>query len=461
VAAPFRRVGARLSLALAFVVAGALAVVWVALVPTLQHRLVNGRLALLAQSAREIQRTEKVALSRDFIDDAARTADANRAVLFTLGPARRLRVAVDSRRVGASPDIRLDPVALHAAAANVLERGVVTRGGEPFAEVALPDHAGHLVLYAASLRATLENVDVVRSRLLWAGLVALGLAVLVGWGAASAFARRLRRLERAADRIAAGNFDEPVVDLGRDEVGELAIAFDRMRSRLARLDDARRAFIANASHELRTPIFSLGGFLELLQEDELDEATRAEFVDAMSEQMGRLAKLAADLLDLSRLDAGGMRIEPEPVSLGDVAHDVVEELAALAAHHEHPLEAAVEAPALVTADRERVLQVARALVDNALVHTPAGTTVRVVAAGNTLRVEDDGPGIPGEHHEQVFARFTRLDGSRASGSGLGLAIARELAERMGGSLRLDSAPGRTVFTIELVPAREALPAVHS
>jgi signal transduction histidine kinase len=448
---PFRRVGARLSLALALVVAGALAVVWVALVPTLQHRLVNGRLALLAQSAREIERTEKVAMSRDFIDDAARTADANRAVLFTVTGTGGLRVAIDSHRTGSPQAVLRDPVALHAARAGVLERGVVTRNGEPFAEVALPDRAGHLVLYAASLRATLENVDVVRSRLLWAGLVALGLAVLVGWGAASAFARRLRRLERAADRIAAGNFDEPVVDLGRDEVGELATAFDRMRSRLARLEDARRAFIANASHELRTPIFSLGGFLELLREDELDEATRAEFVEAMSEQMGRLAKLASDLLDLSRLDAGGMRIEPEPVSLGDVANDVVEELAALAVHHGHPLEAVVEAPCLVTADRERVLQVARALVDNALVHTPPGTRVRVVADGATLRVEDDGPGIPLEHHEQVFARFTRLDGSRASGSGLGLAIAHELAERMGGSLRLDSAPGRTVFTIELQP----------
>jgi two-component system OmpR family sensor kinase len=448
---PFRRVGARLSLALALVVAGALAVVWVALVPTLQHRLVNGRLALLAQSAREIERTEKVAPSRDFIDDAARTADANRAVLFTVTGAGGLRVAIDSHRPGSPQDVLRDPVALRAARAGLLERGVVTRNGEPFAEVALPDRAGRLVLYAASLRATLENVDVVRSRLLWAGLVALGLAVLVGWGAASAFARRLRRLERAADRIAAGNFDEPVVDLGRDEVGELATAFDRMRSRLARLEDARRAFIANASHELRTPIFSLGGFLELLREDDLDEATRAEFVEAMSEQMGRLAKLASDLLDLSRLDAGGMRIEPEPVSLGDVANDVVEELAALAVHHGHPLEAVVEAPGLVTADRERVLQVARALVDNALVHTPPGTRVRVVADAATLRVEDDGPGIPREHHEQVFARFTRLDGSRASGSGLGLAIAHELAERMGGSLRLDSAPGRTVFTIELQP----------
>lgn len=449
---PFRRVGARLSLALALVVAGALAVVWVALVPTLEHRLVNGRLALLAQSAREIERSEAAAPDQDFIDDAARTADANRAVLFTpdsSGGTTTLLVAADSRRTGFSQDVTKDPVALSAAATLTLQRATVTRSGEPFAEVAIPDRYGDVILYAASLRATLENVDLVRSRLIWAGLIALGLAVLVGWGAASAFARRIRRLERAADRIAAGNFEEPVVDLGRDELGELALAFDRMRSQLAQLDDARRAFIANASHELRTPIFSVGGFLELLQEDDLDAETRAEFVDAMAEQMARLSKLALDLLDLSRLDAGGMRMDLEPVSLADVANDLGEELDALAARREHGLDVIIEEAGTVLGDRERVLQVGRALVDNALLHTPPNTHVRVVSAGSTLRVEDDGPGIPVEHRDQVFARFTRLDGSRASGSGLGLAIARELAERMGGELRLEVDPDRTAFILEL------------
>jgi signal transduction histidine kinase len=276
--------------------------------------------------------------------------------------------------------------------------------------------------------------------------------MLVGWGAATAFARRIRRLERAADRIAGGDFQHPVVDLGRDEVGELAVAFDRMRVQLAQFDDARRNFIANASHELRTPIFSVGGFLELLREDDLDPETRAEFVEAMAEQMARLSKLAADLLDLSRLDAGGMRIDPEPIELDHVARDLAEELGALAARLDHPLDVVVEAPRPAFADRERVLQVGRALVDNALSHTPPGTHVWLVADGTTLRVEDDGPGIPAEHREQVFTRFTRLDGSRASGSGLGLAIARELAERMEGELRLTVRRGRTVFILDLPPA---------
>src|SRR5439155_4562305 len=116
------------------------------------------------------------------------------------------------------------------------------------------------------------------------------------------FARRLRRLEVAAERIAAGRFDEPIHDTGVDEVGQLARAFDRMRERLATLDRARSEFIANASHELRTPLFSLGGFLELLTDEDLDEATRGEFLDTMREQVDRLTKLATDLLDLSRLD---------------------------------------------------------------------------------------------------------------------------------------------------------------
>jgi signal transduction histidine kinase len=449
---PFRSVGARLSLALAVVVAGALAVVWVALVPTLQRRLVDGRLSLLAQSARQVEQLAAgTTVDQDFIDDAARTADATRAVYLqpiTAGGAATLLALADSRRTASSEDVSSDPVALRAAGALKLERGEVTRSGEKFAEVAIPDQLGNVFLFSTSLHATLENVELVRTRLLWAGLIALGLAIVAGLAASSVFARRIRRLERAADRIAAGDFGQPVVDRGADELGELATAFDRMRLQLAQLDDARRAFIANASHELRTPIFSLGGFLELLQDEDLDEPTRAEFLGTMSEQVQRLSKLATDLLDLSRLDAGGIRFERESVPLGELAQDLVDEFAALARRGEHPLEAVAGEGGVVLADRERLLQIGRALVDNALRHTPAGTQVRIVARGATLAVEDDGPGIASEDREKVFARFTRLEGSRASGTGLGLAIARELAERMGGEIRLESEPGRrTVFTL--------------
>jgi signal transduction histidine kinase len=281
---------------------------------------------------------------------------------------------------------------------------------------------------------------------------ALVIALVLGYGGAWMFARRIRRLERAADRIAAGHFDEPVYDSGGDELGDLAAAFDRMRTRLAQLDDARREFVANASHELRTPLFSLSGFLELLDDEELDEPTRREFLESMRDQVDRLTKLASDLLDLTRLDAGRMHVEREPVDLGALGRDLVDEFGPGATVSEHELEHEGEGT-IALADELRVLQIGRILVENAIRHTPPGTPVRVrtlARGGNAvLEVEDAGRGIPPERQEQLFERFFRLDGTRASGSGLGLAIARQLAELMDGAVYVESAPGKTVFALML------------
>ena len=230
-----------------------------------------------------------------------------------------------------------------------------------------------------------------------------------------------------------------------------------MRRRLAQLERARREFIANASHELRTPIFSLGGFLELLSSEDLDEDTRREFLATMQEQVERLQKLATDLLDLSRLDAGQLLVELEPVGLRGVAEAVADEFAAIAQVTGHELTVSGDGDAL--GDEQRVLQIGRILVENAIRHTPPGTAIRIDVADTggaaSLTVEDEGPGIPVEHHEQVFERFYRVDGNRASGSGLGLAIARELAELMDGSLELDGASGSTRFRLRLPAAAAA------
>ena len=284
-----------------------------------------------------------------------------------------------------------------------------------------------MILLRSPLTDPLATLHFIERQLLIAGAIGLLFALLVGYALAAMHSRRIRRLERAADRIAGGRFDEPVVDRGRDELGELAAAFERMRVRLEKLDRARSEFIANASHELRTPLFSLGGFLELMADEELDEPTRHEFLETMREQVDRLTKLATDLLDLSRLDAGRMRVEHEPVDLGAVARLVADEFAAVAEQQGHSLEVLVEGRPIARADELRVLQVARALVDNALVHTPAGTRVTARAyAGREhayLEVEDDGPGVAAEDAPHVFDRFYRAEGGVASGSGLGLAIA--------------------------------------
>jgi signal transduction histidine kinase len=303
-------------------------------------------------------------------------------------------------------------------------------------------------------------VDLVRRRILIAGAIALVAALIVGYAAATMFARRLRRLERAADRLAGGDFSEPIADAGSDEVGQLAEAFERMRQRLAQLEHARREFIANAPHELRTPLFSLGGFLELMENEELEPGTQREFMETMREQIDRLTKLATGLLDLSRLDAGRMHVEVEPVDLDVLARTLADEFHAVARSSDHELEVVTNGAAEALADEERVLQIGRILVENALVHTPAGTPVRIRSdrrdAVALLEVEDEGRGIPYEHTPHVFDRFYRIDGSIASGSGLGLAIARELAELMGGAIELESRPGRTVFRLRL-RARAGVP----
>ena len=192
----------------------------------------------------------------------------------------------------------------------------------------------------------------------------------------------------------------------------------------------------------------------------------AEFLVRMREQVDRLTKLAAELLDLSRLDAGRLRVEREPVDLARVARAAPRGVRRCAQGSEHRLAAAIDGAATGLGDEQRILQVGRALVENALRHTPGGTRgqrpYRPERRPGLAVVEDDGPGIGPEDAVQVFERFYRGDGTgRASGSGLGLAIASELAEAMQGEIVLDSQPGRTSFTLSLPAASRTSPLLLS
>jgi signal transduction histidine kinase len=459
---PIRSVGGRLALALLIVVAGALGIVYLIVVPSYQRSLENQELRSLVSSLEHVA-LPKFPLEYDlrpqFVNETAPVVNARVVILVPLGSSAL--EPVNDSSLDQRSDFDNDRVAVEAYRRHAVARGVVERDGQQFAEAAAPVGDGSAVLLlAAPLHAQLETVAVVRRRLLIAGAISTVFAVLVGYGGASLFARRLRRLEAAAERIAAGDFDEPVVDAGEDEVGELARAFERMRLRLATLDRARGEFIANASHELRTPLFSLAGFLELLDEPGLDVATHDEFVAQMREQVVRLTKLATDLLDLSRLDAGRLTTANEAVDLHALAADLAAEFAPRAAAAGHTLDLDDAVPVEARGDTERILQIGRVLVENALVHTPPGTQVRIATGldGNraTLVVADDGPGIPAEAQRHVFERFFRLEGARASGSGLGLAIARELAAVMAGRIELAASGGWTTFTLVL-PAGAPVP----
>jgi signal transduction histidine kinase len=454
---PLRSVGVRLSLALVAVVAGALALVDLIVVPSLERNLVHAKIAQLRDAAPGIRRQVEATSSFNLdpvVSTAAVSASARVSVFQELDPGTLIPYADSS---ALSSDLAEDPIALRSAQTGREASGTVERREKRYAEAALPVSDRLVLLLSADLHDSLANIHLVRRRLLIAGVIALVASLLAGYAAASVFARRIRRLERAAEGIAGGDFDEPVSDHGLDEVGQLAAAFERMRVRLAGLERARREFIANASHELRTPLFSLGGFLELLENEDLDPATQREFLATMREQIDRLTKLATDLLDLSRVDAGRIHVEAEAVDLGGLARTLADEFRAVAIAGGHELEVVDRASPAVVADEERALQIGRILVENALVHTPPGTVVRLSTARRNgtalLTVEDDGPGIPAKDVPHVFDRFYRVEGSTVSGSGLGLAIARELAALMDGSLELHTTPGRTILALVLPVSR--------
>jgi len=326
-----RGIGGRLALALLLVVAGVLGIVYLIVVPSYQRSLQNSELRSLQTSIRTVAipnyPVDQVEYAKQaFADKWAPVVNA-RVVVYDLQNEVPLNLLVvgDSADESDSSDMQNDPVANEAIVRKTLSQGTVEHGGQQYAEVAYPLN-GSVVLLSAPLHDQLRTVAVVRRRVLIAGAVAFGFALLLGYVGAARLSSRIRRLEVAAEQIAAGNFAEPVVDPSSDELGQLARAFERMRLRLSQLDRARGEFIANASHELRTPIFSLSAFLELLDEDTLDEATREEFLGQMRGQVDRLGRLATDLLDLSRLDAGRLAVGREPVDLSELAGEVVHEL---------------------------------------------------------------------------------------------------------------------------------------
>ena len=199
-------------------------------------------------------------------------------------------------------------------------------------------------------------------------------------------------------------------------------------------------------------MFSLGGFVELLEDEDLDAETRRRFLDQVRDQVERLRKLSVDLLDLSQARAGSLELRPEQVDLGELTRSVSGEFELALAQHDAHLELRLATRAIeALCDPVRVAQIMRILIDNALTHTPPGTRI-VVTAGREngavrLAVRDDGEGIDDRALPRIFEPFFTADD--AQGSGLGLAIASELAERMAGRLTVRAAPGDTVFTLEL------------
>jgi signal transduction histidine kinase len=279
------------------------------------------------------------------------------------------------------------------------------------------------------------------------GLVAAGIALALVQFLAHGMTFPLREMVAAAQAMARGDYSRRVTATSRDEVGELARAFNSMAAKLEEVDRVRRDLVANASHELRTPIGALRARLENFV-DRVEEPSQEALEDALR-QVERLGGLVEQLLDLSKLESGAVPLERSAVSARELLGDVADEWRERAGARGVRLDVAAADGLILNVDVRRIHQVLANLLANAVRHSPADALVELRAFAEnghtTIEVSDLGHGIAPDEAERVFERFYRSDRARSAddgGAGLGLAIARWIVELHGGTIRADQAQAR-------------------
>jgi signal transduction histidine kinase len=309
--------------------------------------------------------------------------------------------------------------------------------------------AGVVVSDVAAVAAVRLDVPLVPAAI-GAALLALLFVQAIARGQLTA---PLREMARAARAMARGDYSVRVREPGRDEVGELARAFNAMAAELAETDRQRRELVANVSHELRTPLAALRAKLENVADGV--EPADPETLRTMLAQTERLGRLVTQLLDLSRLESAGVALDRRPFAVAEVLEQAAREARL---HAPEGLTIEVSAAPGVTADGdpERVHQVVANLLENAVRHSPVPGRVLVRAEpGVRIEVCDEGPGIPPGEEERVFERFYRPDASRSGaggGAGLGLAIARWIVDLHGGAIRVERREPRGTRMVVELPA---------
>ncbi|WP_291987980.1 HAMP domain-containing sensor histidine kinase [Luteitalea sp.] len=386
-----------------------------------------------------------------------------------------LDIVMSDGRVQSAADAPL-PIDLLVFARQMLspagsERRVAANVGVPFvtAPVQLGGRLKGLVVLRFPPRSLVQDVARFVSP---SGVLLLVLSTaLASWLIFTPSRRKLLALEAAAERMRDGDLKARAPESGGDEIALVARAFNRMGAQLAERDDAlrrvdlmRRQMLADVSHELKTPLTAMRGFIETLQMPEIagDDDRRTRYFATLERETRRLERIVADLLAVARLESNGADFDMRVFATRRLFEQVVRRNEPVASEAGVVLDLDVDDAAdQVYGDPHRLEQAIDNLVANALRYAPRGGQVSLSAdtAGDAvvLRVADTGPGIAPEHLAHVFDRFYKADPSRAAtreGSGLGLSIVRAIVERHGGTVEVDSVPGRTVFTLRL-PAASA------
>lgn len=395
--------------------------------------------------------------------------------------ARRLAAHQGNQLVQAvSPSGHL--VALSGTGSPVLSRGqlAAARDRRSYIDVTLPGSKsefrllatpvasapGWVVIVGTSLAPTQDAIARTREALALAGGPVVALAALGAWWLGRAALAPVERMRRRAAEISEHDTSARLeVPATRDELAALGRTMDDLISRLQGVLRRQRTFVADAGHELRTPLAMLRAELELAAHPERSKEELVEAISRASDDASRLSLLAEDLLVLATADEGHLALQRESSSLGALVPSGVEAFGARA--HQHGLRLVLEVSEpdpVVDVDRVRLRQVLDNLLDNALRVSPAGSCVRVCARADgryaVLEVTDEGPGFPPEFIPYAFDRFRRPDGARAragGGAGLGLAIVQAIAVAHGGSAEVANQPAGGAAVRVFLPVRGAPP----
>jgi two-component system OmpR family sensor kinase len=394
--------------------------------------------------------------------DAVRTAaDGSGRVLVVAAPVE-LRLAGDAPQTGRPADKGPPP-------GRGLGNQKPGKSAAPGQQPGPPNAVAQLSVSLAPVDATLGDL---RNSLVASGLVIFGIGIGLAWLVTGLGLRPLGRVAGAADRIAAGDLSARAgLPEGNDEIGRLGRAFDDMVEQVEATLRSQRQFAADASHELRSPLTVLGGYVDVLAREPLATSVAGQrALTAMRREIDRLSRLAADLLLLTQLEAGGRQVDRQDVDLGELVDGVAEATRVMAPGRR--IESVRSGRLPVRIDPDRLTQAVMNLVDNALRHAPGDGRIELSTRSDdgfaVAAVTNDGEPIPAEHMPHLFERFYRVATSRdidgrSPHAGLGLAIVRGIVTASGGTVTAMSDNRSTRFEIRLplltLPTEQADPRV--
>ncbi|MDO4739735.1 MAG: HAMP domain-containing sensor histidine kinase [Eubacteriales bacterium] len=347
----------------------------------------------------------------------------------------------------------------------ILVRGVLD-GDPTVVTIGVPWAAGlgHRVEGAVMLHISVSNMNVDYSDMIRNAAISACFAFVLGAVLslliASSQTKPLRRINKTVSEFAKGRFESRIHMNGKGEIAELADTFDRMAEDLSRLEESRRSFVASVSHELRSPLTCIRGYIEGMLDGAIPQEEQTKYLGVVLSETDRLTSLVNDLLDLSRIESGNVPLELKPFDLNELMRLTLIKFETRIDKKDLNVEANLrDEPMYVLADSARIAQVLTNLIDNAIKFLPEGGLLSVSAYPTgekcMVSVKDNGPGIPQEDLPFIFDRFYKADKAHTSGmgTGLGLSIVQKILEQHGQSIRCTSGLNGTEFLFTLDPAQ--------